>query len=387
MRILNGLSKLAAGVALAAIASGSAMAQETINIGFTGPLSGGAALYGQNTLTGLQMAAEEINAAGGIEVGGETYNFEIVSLDDKYAPSEAAVNAKRLATQSNAPVIFVPHSGGAFALQEFNEQDGFILGAYTSVPEMTTRGNTMTLRIPPDFTGYFDTFAKTTMERSGTKLAMVGGDHDYAKTWATLFKPVWEGAGGTVVAENPMSYNKDTDFYAGVSRALAAEPDVLFVGGASEPTALIMRTARELGFAGGFIVMDQAKLDEIDRVIGDMTQLEGAIGVLPLSSDQREGAADFVQRFEATHPDRIPGTEISYMYSAMNAVAEAMELAGSVDDPKAIMAKLSDAYAALPPERNPANVDSVSAEGGTDAKIVVGYVQDGQITALESATQ
>ena len=47
-----------------------------------------------------------------------------------------------------------------------------------------------------------------------------------------------------------MSYNKDTDFYSGVSRVVAAKPDVMFIGGASEPTALVVKTARELGFTG-----------------------------------------------------------------------------------------------------------------------------------------
>ncbi|TKT69658.1 ABC transporter substrate-binding protein [Aquamicrobium sp. LC103] len=387
MSILSKMKSLAAGVAVAASMSGAAFAQEKINIGFTGPLSGGAALYGQNTLTGLQMAAAEINQAGGIEVDGKTYNFEIVALDDKYAPSEAAVNAKRLATQYNSPVIFTPHSGGAFALQEFNQQDGFILGAYTSVPEMTERGNTLTLRIPPSFAGYVETFVKTSMERSGPKLAMVGGDHDYAKAWAALFKPAWEEAGGEIVAENPMSYNKDTDFYSGVSRALAASPDVMFVGGASEPTALVMRTARELGFQGGFIIMDQAKLDEIDRVINDMSQLENSIGVMPLVSDQREGAKAFVERFTKENNGKIPGTETSYMYTALNAVAEAMKLAGSVDDPKAVMAKLSEAYGSLSPERNPASIDSVDEKGGTNARIVVAYVEGGEIVPVDSVSQ
>jgi branched-chain amino acid transport system substrate-binding protein len=43
----------------------------TVNIGYTGPLSGPAAFYGARTLNGLKMAAEEINGAGGFEVGGK----------------------------------------------------------------------------------------------------------------------------------------------------------------------------------------------------------------------------------------------------------------------------------------------------------------------------
>jgi branched-chain amino acid transport system substrate-binding protein len=385
MALWKHLVHTAGAVTFAAGFASVASAQETVNIGYTGPLSGGAALYGKNTLVGLEMAAKEINDAGGFEVGGKKYKFNIVALDDKYSPSEAAVNAKRLKAQNNAPMIFTPHSGGAFAIQAFNEQDNFILGAYTSVPAMTERGNKLTLRIPPSFAGYVQPFINVEMKTFGKKLAMAGGDHDYAKAWAQLFAPAWKQAGGEVVAENPMSYNKDTDFYSGVSRVLAANPDVLFIGGASEPSALVAKQARELGFKGGFAVMDQAKLDEMAAVIGGMDMLEGAVGVLPLIYDKRPGAEGFIAKFKKLY-DRTPGTEASYHYSTLNAVAEAMKLAGSVSDPKAIHAKLSEAYGKLPPEKNPARITSVDERGGTNANIVVGVVKNGKVESVEAAS-
>jgi branched-chain amino acid transport system substrate-binding protein len=375
----------AGAVTLAAGFASVASAQETVNIGYTGPLSGGAALYGKNTLVGLEMAAKEINDAGGFDVGGKKYKFNIVALDDKYSPSEAAVNAKRLKAQNNTPMVFTPHSGGAFAIQAFNEQDNFILGAYTSVPNMTERGNKLTLRIPPSFAGYVQPFISVEMKTFGKKLAMAGGDHDYAKAWAQLFGPAWTKAGGQIVAENPMSYNKDTDFYSGVSRVLAASPDVLFIGGASEPTALVAKQARELGFKGGFVVMDQAKLDEMAAVTGGMDMLEGSVGVLPLIYDKRPGTENFIAKFKKLY-DRNPGTEASYHYSTLNAVAEAMKLAGTVSDPKAIHAKLSEAYGKLPPERNPARITSVDDRGGTNANIVVGVVKNGKVETVEAAS-
>src|SRR5215218_4820000 len=385
MALWKHLVHTAGAMTLAASFASVASAQETVNIGYTGPLSGGAALYGKNTLVGLEMAAKEINDAGGFDVGGKKYKFNIVALDDKYSPSEAAVNAKRLKAQNNAPMIFTPHSGGAFAIQAFNDQDNFILGAYTSVPTMTERGNKLTLRIPPSFAGYVQPFISVEMKTFGKKLAMAGGDHDYAKAWAQLFGPAWTKAGGQIVAENPMSYNKDTDFYSGVSRVLAANPDVLFIGGASEPTALIAKQARELGFKGGFVVMDQAKLDEMAAVTGGMDMLEGSVGVLPLIYDKRPGAEAFIAKFKKLY-DRNPGTEASYHYSTLNAVAEAMKLAGTVSDPKAIHAKLSEAYGKLSPDKNPARITSVDERGGTNANIVVGVVKGGKVEAVEAAS-
>jgi branched-chain amino acid transport system substrate-binding protein len=367
-----------------AVVSG-ALAQETINIGYTGPLSGGAALYGRNTLVGLEMAAKEISDAGGFEVAGKKYKFNIVALDDKYSPSEAAVNAKRLKAQNNVPMVFTPHSGGAFAIQAFNEQDNFILGAYTSVPQMTEKGNKLTLRIPPSFAGYIPPFTNVEMKAYGKKLGMAPADHDYAKAWSALMAPAWKNAGGEIVAENPMSYNKDTDFYSGVSRVLAAKPDVMFVGGASEPTALVVKTARELGFQGGFIVMDQAKVDEMATTLGGWDMLEGAIGVLPLVHDTRPGAEQFIQAFRKAY-NRDPGTEASYHYSTLNALAEAMKLAGTVSDPKAIHAKLGEAFSKLPVARNPARITGVDEKGGTNAQIVVAMVKGGKVVTIDAAS-
>lgn len=379
MKTLKGIAALA----FCGLMASGALAQEAVTIGYTGPLSGGAALYGKNTLTGLEMAADEINKGGGFEVSGKKYTLSIVALDDKYAPSLAAVNAKRLKAQNNAPVIFTPHSGGAFALQAFNEQDGFILGAYTSIPTVTERGNKLTLRIPPSFVGYVEPFIREQMKRYGKKLGVASADHDYAKTWAEIFVDAWKKAGGEVVSINPMSYNKDTDFYSGVSRVIAAKPDVMFVGGASEPTALVVRQARELGFKGGFAVMDQAKLDEMSRVLDGFAMLEGAIGVMPLVHDTRPGAEDFVARFRKAY-NRDPGSEMSYHYSALNALVEAMKLSGSVSDPKAIHAKMNEAYGKLTPQKNPSRISGIDERGGSNAQIVVGLVEKGKIVPIEA---
>ena len=170
------------------------------------------------------------------------------------------------------------------------------------MPQITARGNKLTLRIPPEFTSYVEPFIKHSMAKYGKNLAIANADHDYAKAWTAAFKPAWEAAGGKVVAENPMSYNRATDFYSGVSRVLAAKPDVMFIGGASEPTGLVVKQARELGFKGGFVIIDQAKMDEMGQVTGGYGPLEGSIGVLPVVDDSRTGPKAFVERYRKMYP-------------------------------------------------------------------------------------
>ncbi|MDM0104950.1 ABC transporter substrate-binding protein [Variovorax sp. J22R24] len=374
------LNLLPVAVALAAaFGAGSVLAQDTVKIGFTGPLSGGAALYGKNVVNGMEMAIKEINAAG-LEVGGKKVKLELVALDDKYSPADAAINARRLVQQYQTPAVFVPHSGGIYAMQAFNEQEKFIVMAYSSTPKITETGNKLTIRIPPTFNSYIEPFTNYEMKKFGKKVGMLPGDHEYAKNWSQLFAPAWEKAGGTIASNNPMSYNRSADFYSGVSRVLAEKPDVLFVGGPSEPTALVAKQARELGFKGGFLIMDQAKLDEMAKVTGGLAPLEGSIGVLPVSYDDRVGPKTFAAAYRKAYgADKDPTTESSYNYALTHAVALAMKLAGTTTDAAAIRAKIGEALTKLPKETNAGNFNGVDAVGGTIVDPLVATVEGGKI--------
>lgn len=360
------------------LAVSGAYAQDIIKIGYSGPLSGGAALYGKSVLNGMQMAAAEINAAP-VEIGGKRYKVEIVALDDKYNPSETGINLQRLVQQHQTAAVLVPHSGGVFAAQASNEKLKVLLLAYTSLPAATERGNKLTVRIPPDFTTYISPFIKAAMSKYGKNVALAQADHDYAKAWSAAFKPAWEAAGGKVVADNPMSYNKAADFYSGVSRVIQAKPDVLFIGGASEPTALVAKQARELGFKGAFIVLDQAKLDEMAKITGGYSTLEGAVGVMPMSGDDRPDAVAFTTRYRKLNEGKDPSSEVALNYTAVHATIAAMKLAGTVSDATAIRAQMDQAFRKLPGQYNPASVEGLDAKGGAIVNAIVASVENGKL--------
>ncbi|HEX5515532.1 MAG TPA: ABC transporter substrate-binding protein [Gammaproteobacteria bacterium] len=380
MSILARLGRISAGVAFGlAVTASSVAAQETINIGFTGPLSGGAALYGKNALAGMEMAVNEMNATGGIEVDGKKYKLNIVTLDDKYSPAEAAINGRRLVQEHKTPIIFVPHFGGSAALQAFNESMDFLVAAYTTVPAITQRGNTLTVRLTSSYTDYMKAFSHIAMERYGKRVAIANGNHDYAKAWAAAFTEHWQEKGGEIVANNPMDYNKDADFYSGVGRVLAAKPDVIMVGGPSEPTALVIRQAREMGFKGGFIVMEQAKLDEMEKVTNSLRTLEGAVGIMPLATYGTPEAAAYVERFRKLYK-KDAGSEAYVNYFGVYLMAEAMKHAGTVSDPKAIRAAIGKALETLPKEYNIYSMNTVDAGGGLEPEgVTVGAVVNGKV--------
>ncbi|MBT2658175.1 ABC transporter substrate-binding protein [Bacillus sp. ISL-18] len=367
---------------LSSTGSSKTEAAGTVNIGYTGPLSGPAAFYGKRTLNGVKMAADEINNEGGFEVGGKKYKLNIVSLDDKYLPNEAGANAKRLIQENKTPIIFTPHSGGVFALQVFNQQDKFLIGAYTSEPKVSEVGNNLTVRIPPRYDGYLKPFTDYSMKKFGKKIAFLPTSSQYGKDWSTKLKAYWEKKGGKVVYNSSIDFAKETDFFTTVTNALKGKPDVLFIGGASEPTAKVAKQARELGFKGGFIVMDQAKFDEMKAVTGSYDLLNGSIGVMPLvESTNSEAIPDFVKKYKEEFGEN-PGSEAGLNYIATYIFVEAMKAAGSVDDAEKIQAHMQDGVSNIPENVRIYQFSKFSG-GGFDGDLEVAAIEDGKIVPIK----
>jgi branched-chain amino acid transport system substrate-binding protein len=373
---------------LAAVACSSGGGGDRVTIGFTGPLSGGAALYGRNVLDGLEMAVADINAEGGINVAGRRVSVEVAPLDDRYFPNESATNAKRLVHQYRAPVVFCPHSGGILAIQGFNAAaPPFIIGAYSSEPQILESGNPLTMMIPPKYIIYFDAFARTVMERHGKRLGRVPGAHAYAKEWTKGFSSVWESMGGTLLTNNEVDYNTTTDFTSVVSKALSEKPDVMFVGGPSQATALVIKAAREQGFQGGFVVMDQAKFEEMNKLV-PMAMLENSVGVMPMIAHPDFRAARFVDQYRKKKgPDRDPPREVSLTYGAMRVFARAMELAGTTTDVNAIRARLDEAATTLPDEFKPSDLRGVDHSGHMKQHVIAAHVVGGKFVPLDLGDQ
>ena len=85
-------------------------AGETIKIGFLAPLTGPVAAWGKPGLDGCQIWAERINAAGGIQIGGESHPIEFLGYDNEYDPAKARAGASKLVIEDG--VKFVMMLGG-----------------------------------------------------------------------------------------------------------------------------------------------------------------------------------------------------------------------------------------------------------------------------------
>lgn len=182
---------LVVSVVVGLVMSGTWMARaQEIVIGFSGPLSGPAAEYGQDILYGIDMAVNQINAAGGITVDGKKYRFKLEKLDDRADPTAAVNNARRLRNNGAIAVY-----NGVFttiaAMNKINQEKGneFLLMAYTSTPKLYEMGNKLLIgTTAPPFTVYLDQFIASAMKKGYKKVAMVVTAGAYGEEWRDAFR-------------------------------------------------------------------------------------------------------------------------------------------------------------------------------------------------------
>ena len=120
------LLKLAAAATLAGtLMGGTAIAQDVIKLGAiapkTGPLAGGATV---TQWPNVQLWVEQVNARGGLNVGGKQMTIELIEYDDKTNPGEHIKLAQRLAEQDKVDFVVAPYGTG------FNIASAPIYGRY-----------------------------------------------------------------------------------------------------------------------------------------------------------------------------------------------------------------------------------------------------------------
>lgn len=311
--------------------AGTSKAAEIV-LGYTGPLSGPAAEYGQDILSGVDMAVKDINAAGGITVGGKKYTFKLEKLDDRIDPTLAVNNARRFKA-NGAIAVFNGVFNTIAPMLKINEEKGneFIMMAYTSTPKATEMGNKLVVATTVDFTTYVKVFADWALKKGWKKCAMVVTLGAYGDEWRSGFKDYWVKHGGTITADKPANYYTETDFSSPITAALATKPDVMLIGGPSATTALVIEQARGMGYKGGFIMIDQAKQDYIAKLLKGTKLMGNLIGTGGVVSVPFAGATIFEKRFTEQYKKMVTW-ECALNYTATHALARAIATAGTVDD-------------------------------------------------------
>lgn len=353
-----------------------------IVIGFTGPLSGPAAEYGQDCVNGIDMAIKEINAAGGVAADGQKFTFRLERMDDKVSPELAVANARQL-VEKGALAVFDPVFSSAAALLKINEEEcsEFLVMGYTSSPKADISKNNLLIIAAPMIPDYAKVYVNFAWEKGWRKAAMVVTQGAYGDEWRQIFRTAWEKKGGRITADKPANFYTRTDFVAPLTAAIATKPDVLLIGGPSGTTALAIAQARQMGFTGGFLIVDQAKMDTIAQMLDGTKLMENAIGTANFKDIPVPMMAAFDKKYKETYR-RITTWEAALHYGSMHALAKAIAAAGTQDNVYAVRAAMPKALPMLG-DRFPAEMYGISEAGRIYMPAVLQSIKGGKFAQAE----
>lgn len=356
----------------------SVEAKEII-VGYSGPLSGPAAEYGQDCFNGIDMAVKEINAAGGITVKGEKYTFRLDKLDDRIDQTQAVINA-RLFQDRKAIALFQSITSNVHAVMKLNEEKGheILLLNYINSPSVSNTGNKLAVALVPPFTTYLQIYVNWAWERGYRKLGIMLSSEAGGDEWSEAFQKAWKKKGGVVTAVKPANYYVDVDYSAPLVAILSTKPDFLLIGGPSPTTALVIDQVRGLGYKGGLAIIDHAKLDYIEKMLKGTSLFGDAIGVAMVDALPSPGGTAFAKKYTTAY-NKLTTWEAAINYMSMHALSRAVVAAGTVDNIYAIRNAYPKAFPLLA-DKYPSEAFGIGANGRMFVSAGSQTVKDGKFT-------
>jgi branched-chain amino acid transport system substrate-binding protein len=332
--------------AIMALTAGAVTAAEkTLDIGVADALTGGAAVYGLPQANAVQMAAEEINAAGGIKVGEDTYMLNVIAYDDKANPTEATNAVRKLIDRDGVKFLLgFCCSGATGAVASFiANEDAVMLVGNAAERSITTReiSNLVRTRPPADYTG---AAAGTFVAQKGhKKVAVLGAlDVGFYASYVDAFEAELNKAGGEIITRESFGL-KDRDMSPQLTKIRELQPDAILVVGYVEPAAFIYRQAIELGIDVPRYGFTSGSEEQFLRV-ATSEQMEGVWDLRPteltLLSASENGIA-----YHANYTAKFgiaPSPSSPYAYDQTYALKHALEAAGTVEDTAAVAAALRE---------------------------------------------
>lgn len=322
----------------------AAQAQETLKIGAVVALSGAGAAWGDGMLNGAKLAADDVNSAGGLQVGDKKYKIAIVAYDDKYQANEAVTAANRLVYEDGVKYIVGPTgSAPLLAIQPITEKNKVIvltlaftaktLGAdkpYTFRPILTTSEFSQP---------QIDWVAKVKGVRK------VGGLFPNDETGQQIAKDVdaaYQKAGAQLAGKEFFERDR-VDFVPLLTRVLASGVGAIELDGNSPATAgLLVKQAREIGFPGLIVRTGGPATAEIIGVAGKRAA-EG-LYVHSVIDPRSERLARYIDRYQKTYKQPMNGFS-PFFYDSTHMLFEAMKKAGTVTDTdkvKTVLERIQD---------------------------------------------
>ena len=303
-----------------------AYADGAIKIGGTGPLTGGAAIYGNAAKNGAEIAVEEINAKGGIQ-------FELRYEDDTH-DAEKAVNAYNTLKDWGMQIsLSSVTSKPAEATSVLNMQDRIfgLTPSASSVATVTGKDNQFQMCFTDPNQG--SASAQYIADKSlASKVAVIWKNDDvYSKGIYETFMAAAPELGLEVVSDTTFNDSNNFDFNTQIADAQSKGAELVFLPMYYDAASLILTQASAAGFAPKWFGVDG--MDGILDLEGfDKSLAEGVYLLTPFNADS---ADERTQAFVAKFQERFGGIPNQFAadgYDCVYAFAQACEAAGITAD-------------------------------------------------------
>ena len=301
---------------------------DTFKIGGIGPITGGAAIYGNAVKNGIQVAVDEINAAGGINGYQIEYDFQ----DDEH-DAEKSVNAYNnlkdwgmqvlIGTTTSAPCIAV--------VEKTHEDNMFQITPSGTAVECVQYDN-----------AYRMCFSDPTQ---GTESAKYIGENGMAQKVAIIYDSsdvystgIYEAFAAEaanqsfeIVSVEAFTADNKTDFSVQVQKAKDAGADLLFMPFYYTEASLVLAECNKQGYEPTFF-----GCDGMDGILGvenfDTALAEGLTFLAPfVAKSEDEQVQNFVSKYEEAYGE-TPNQFAADAYDCVYVVKAAIEAASATPD-------------------------------------------------------
>jgi branched-chain amino acid transport system substrate-binding protein len=347
-----------------------------ILIGEYGSMTGPQATFGQSTHNGIMMAADEVNAAGGIN----GRKIKVMSEDDQSKQEEAANAVTKLISQNNVlAIIGEVASSASIAAAPICQSNKVPMITPSSTNDEVTKKGDYIFRIcfTDSYQGeYQAVFADQWATANGKpKVVAMLTDvkSDYSQGLAKVFTAKFTALGGKIAGTQSYA-NGDSDFRSQLTAIKGLNPSLLYVPGYYTDIGQIAIQARDLGITAPLLGGDGWESPKLIEIGGKA--LEGCFYTNHyFYADPSPVVSSFVQKYKERY-GQIPDALAALGYDAMKTLADAMKRSAKLDGPS-----LRDAIGqtkGLVGVTGTINIDA--QRNATGKKLVIEEIKNGQLT-------
>lgn len=306
-----------------AAAADASAAAGTVKIGMSGPLTGGASAYGLAVKAGMEVAVEEINAKGGLQI-------EFNAQDDE-ADGEKAVSAYNVLKDWGMQVMAGQvTTGSALAVAPESTADNmFNLTPSASAESLALSGANIFQMCFTDPNQGASAAELVSTKALGTKVGVIyDSSDDYSSGLYKGFSDKAAELGVEIVATTSFTADNKADLSTQVTQCQDASADLVFLPIYYTEAAQILSYANKIGYAPKFFGCDG--MDGILTVEGfDTTLAEGLVLMTPFDANASDEATkSFVAKFKEKMNGLVPNQFAADGYDVIYALYNAMTAAG-----------------------------------------------------------